>query len=172
MKHVLTAAFATLALAALPALASEATFERNLSVSGRVELTVSTGSGHIHLTHGSGTQVHISGRVKSSWGGATPSNGFRKSPRILPSSRPAISFASGRTTRTSTTSASTTTSRPRRRVSRGQFGLRRCDRRGCGRECEALHRVGLTSMPRASRAASRWTPARATSMRSKPARAT
>jgi hypothetical protein len=69
MKHVLTAAFATLALAALPALASEATFERNLSVSGRVELTVSTGSGHIHITRGSSSQVHISGRVKSSWGG-------------------------------------------------------------------------------------------------------
>src|SRR5579863_4831149 len=68
MKKVLAAAVATLALAALPALASEANFERNLSVSGRVELTVNTGSGHIHLTRGSGNQVHISGHVKSSWG--------------------------------------------------------------------------------------------------------
>ena len=68
MKHVVAAAFATLALAALPALAAEANFERNLTVSGRVELSVSTGSGHIHLTHGSGTQVHISGHVKSNWG--------------------------------------------------------------------------------------------------------
>lgn len=68
MKKVLAAAVATLALAALPALASEANFERNLSVSGRVELTVNTGSGHIHLTRGSGSQVHISGHVKSSWG--------------------------------------------------------------------------------------------------------
>lgn len=68
MKHVLTAAIATLAFSALPALASEATFERNLTVSGRVELSVSTGSGHIHLTRGSGTQVHIYGHVKSSWG--------------------------------------------------------------------------------------------------------
>ena len=67
MKHVLPATFAALALAALPALASEATFERNLTVNGRVELSVSTGSGHIHLTHGSGNQVHISGRVKSNW---------------------------------------------------------------------------------------------------------
>ncbi len=33
-----------------------------------MELTVSTGSGHIHLTRGSGTQVHISGHVKSGWG--------------------------------------------------------------------------------------------------------
>jgi DUF4097 and DUF4098 domain-containing protein YvlB len=67
MKQVLAAAFATLALAALPALASEATFERNLSVSGRVELSVSTGSGHIHITKGSGSQVHIYGHVKSNW---------------------------------------------------------------------------------------------------------
>ena len=69
MKHGFTAAvFATLALAALPVLASEANFERNLNVNGRVELTVSTGSGHIHITRGSGNQVHISGRVKSGWG--------------------------------------------------------------------------------------------------------
>src|SRR5579863_7236213 len=68
MKKVLAAAVATLALAALPALASEANFERNLSVSGRVELTVNTGSGHIHLTKGSGNQVHIYGHVKSNWG--------------------------------------------------------------------------------------------------------
>jgi DUF4097 and DUF4098 domain-containing protein YvlB len=68
MKLVL-AACAALAVAALPALASEANFERNLSVNGRVELSVSTGSGHIHLTHGSGTEVHISGHVKSNWGG-------------------------------------------------------------------------------------------------------
>jgi DUF4097 and DUF4098 domain-containing protein YvlB len=68
MKHVLTAAVAALALAALPALASEATFERNLSVSGRVELAVSTGSGHIHLTQSSGNQVHVFGRVRSNWG--------------------------------------------------------------------------------------------------------
>jgi hypothetical protein len=70
MKHIWTAAIAMLALAALPALASEATFERNLTVNGRVDLSVATGSGHIHLTRGSGSQVHISGRVKSSWGGS------------------------------------------------------------------------------------------------------
>jgi hypothetical protein len=67
MKYVLAVA-AALSVAALPALASEATFERNLQVNGRVELTVSTGSGNIHLTHGSDTQIHIFGRVKSSWG--------------------------------------------------------------------------------------------------------
>ncbi len=64
-------AVAALAVAALPALASEANFERNLTVSGRVELSISTGSGHIHLTRGSGNQVHISGHVKSNWGGGS-----------------------------------------------------------------------------------------------------
>jgi hypothetical protein len=59
-----------LALAAVPALATEATFERTLTVNGRVELSVGTGSGSIHITHGSGNQVHVFGRVKSSWGGS------------------------------------------------------------------------------------------------------
>ena len=68
MKRFALAA-AILALAAVPALANEATFERNLTVNGHVELTVSTGSGHIHITHGSGDRVHIVGRVKSNWGG-------------------------------------------------------------------------------------------------------
>jgi Putative adhesin len=69
MKHflVLTAA---LAMAAIPALASEATFERNLAVNGRVELSVATGSGNIHLTQGSGNKVHIFAKVKSNWGGS------------------------------------------------------------------------------------------------------
>jgi hypothetical protein len=66
MKYAIAAA--ALALAALPALASEATFERNLQVNGRVELAVATGSGNIRLTRGSGNQVHVFGRVKSSWG--------------------------------------------------------------------------------------------------------
>jgi len=71
MKHRLfVLATAALSLAALPALASEATFERNLSVNGRVELTVATGSGNVHLTQGPGNQVHIYAKVKSNWGGA------------------------------------------------------------------------------------------------------
>jgi DUF4097 and DUF4098 domain-containing protein YvlB len=69
IKH-LFATTAALALAAVPALASEATFDRTLTVNGRVELSVATGSGNIHLTHGSGSQVHIFGRVKSGWGGS------------------------------------------------------------------------------------------------------
>ena len=58
-----------MALAAVPSLASEATFDRTLTVSGRVELSVSTGSGNIRLTHGTGNQVHIFGRVKAGRGG-------------------------------------------------------------------------------------------------------
>jgi hypothetical protein len=67
MKHPFLAA-AALALAAVPALATEATFDRTLSVSGRVELSVATGSGNIHLTRGAGNQVHIFGKVRSGWG--------------------------------------------------------------------------------------------------------
>jgi DUF4097 and DUF4098 domain-containing protein YvlB len=61
---------AALALAAVPALASEATFDKTLSVNGKVELSVSTGSGNIHLTRGSDNRVHIFGKVKSGWGGS------------------------------------------------------------------------------------------------------
>ena len=69
MKFVWIAS-AALAMATVPALASEATFERNMTVNGRVELSVSTGSGNIHLTRGSGNRVHVFGRVKSGWGGS------------------------------------------------------------------------------------------------------
>jgi len=69
MKVFLIAA-AALAVAAVPALASEATFERNMTVNGRVELSVSTGSGNVHLTRSSGNQVHVFGKVKSNWGGS------------------------------------------------------------------------------------------------------
>ena len=69
MKHLVVAT-AALALAAVPALASEATFDKTLQVNGRVELSVSTGSGNIHLTRGSDNQVHIYGWVKSNWGGS------------------------------------------------------------------------------------------------------
>jgi DUF4097 and DUF4098 domain-containing protein YvlB len=70
MKHLLLVATAVLALAALPALASEATFDRTLNVNSRVDLSIATGSGNIHLTRGSGNQVHIFGKVRSSWGGS------------------------------------------------------------------------------------------------------
>jgi hypothetical protein len=72
MKHffVIPALFAAFAvLAASPARASETTFERDLTVTGRVDLTVATGSGSIHLTRSAPGRVHIYGRVKSSWAG-------------------------------------------------------------------------------------------------------
>ena len=70
MKLFCVAATAAVALAAVPSLASEATFDRTLTVNGRVELSVSTGSGTISLTHGAGNQVHIFGRVKAGFGGS------------------------------------------------------------------------------------------------------
>ena len=46
-------AAAVIALSALPAFAAQASFERNLTVNGRVDLAVFTGSGNVHITHGS-----------------------------------------------------------------------------------------------------------------------
>lgn len=63
-----TASLVALAALAASARAEEATFMRDLTVSGRVDLTVATGSGSIHLTSGPAGHVHIFGRVKSSWG--------------------------------------------------------------------------------------------------------
>ena len=59
-----------MALAAVPALASEYSFERNLAVSGRVELSVTDGSGSIHLTRGPDNAVHIVAQVRPGWGGS------------------------------------------------------------------------------------------------------
>lgn len=67
MKHLLLTMAAVL-LSALPALAIEATFERTMSVNGRVELSVATGAGNIHLVRGSDNRVHVFGKVKSGWG--------------------------------------------------------------------------------------------------------
>jgi len=60
---------AALALATLPALAAEATFTRTLTVSGAIDLTVSTGAGSIHLSQGPAGRIQIFGRVHSFWGG-------------------------------------------------------------------------------------------------------
>ncbi len=70
MNFRFAAVAAVLALAALPALASEASFDRTLSVNGRVDLTVMTGAGNVHLTAGSGNEIVIHGHVRSSWGGS------------------------------------------------------------------------------------------------------
>jgi beta-lactamase regulating signal transducer with metallopeptidase domain len=39
-------------------------FDRTLSVSGAAQLAVSTGSGNIHFTRGSGNQIHIHGQIQ------------------------------------------------------------------------------------------------------------
>jgi beta-lactamase regulating signal transducer with metallopeptidase domain/DUF4097 and DUF4098 domain-containing protein YvlB len=52
------------ASAAAPSQA-EATFDRTLTINGKLALLVSTASGNIHLTHGSANQVQIHGRVRS-----------------------------------------------------------------------------------------------------------
>ena len=54
--------------------AAEKSFDRTLSVNGPVTLRVSTGSGYVHVSPGSDSQVHIVGHVKSSnswWGGSS-----------------------------------------------------------------------------------------------------
>jgi len=48
---------------------TEASFDRNLTFSGQLELSVSTGSGHITITRGAANQVHIHGVVKTNWNG-------------------------------------------------------------------------------------------------------
>jgi hypothetical protein len=69
---ILAAAVAALVPAA--ALAADGTFDKTLHVSGQVMLTVGTGSGYIHVTPGSSSEVHIVGHVHANgWGfGASP----------------------------------------------------------------------------------------------------
>jgi len=69
MKNIWMTAVAVVALMAIPVWASEATFDKTLTVNGQTELSVSTGSGNIHLTRGSDNRVHVFGRVKTGWGG-------------------------------------------------------------------------------------------------------
>jgi Putative adhesin len=59
------------ALAASPAimLAADGTFDKTLRVSGTAELTVGTGSGYIHVSPGSGNEIHIVGHVHANHGG-------------------------------------------------------------------------------------------------------
>jgi hypothetical protein len=50
-------------LAASTAFAADGTFDKTLSVTGTPNVSVSTGSGYIHVYPGSGNQVHIVGHV-------------------------------------------------------------------------------------------------------------
>jgi DUF4097 and DUF4098 domain-containing protein YvlB len=67
-----------MALAASPAimLAADGTFDKTLHASGTVELSVNTGSGYIHVSPGSGSDIHIIGHVHAGhngWGGDSSS---------------------------------------------------------------------------------------------------
>jgi hypothetical protein len=66
-NSVLAAAIAALVPAA--ALAADGTFDKTLHVSGQVMLSVSTGSGYVHVSPGSSSEVHIVGHVRANgWG--------------------------------------------------------------------------------------------------------
>src|SRR5882757_8384781 len=68
IKTIKVLATATLALAAATALAADGNFDRTLNVNDSPNVSVSTGSGYIHLNPGSGNQVHITAHVRSSHG--------------------------------------------------------------------------------------------------------
>ncbi|HEY1994434.1 MAG TPA: DUF4097 family beta strand repeat-containing protein [Edaphobacter sp.] len=65
---VLAGTAATLALAAVTAFAADGNFDRTLNVSGSPNVSVSTGSGYIHLNPGSSNQIHITAHLHSSHG--------------------------------------------------------------------------------------------------------
>ncbi len=58
------------AIAAQSESGSSMSFDRALSISGEAQLFVSTGSGNIHLTRGSGNEVHIHGKIHVSHNGS------------------------------------------------------------------------------------------------------
>ena len=68
MKLFFAAALLGLAVSATPALRAEASFDRTLTITGKLDLAVATGSGTIHLTQGPAGRVHIVGHVKAGWG--------------------------------------------------------------------------------------------------------
>jgi DUF4097 and DUF4098 domain-containing protein YvlB len=65
---VLAATAAAFTLAAATAFAADSSFDRTLNVSGNPNVSVSTGSGYIHLNPGSGNQIHIVAHLRSSHG--------------------------------------------------------------------------------------------------------
>jgi hypothetical protein len=63
-------ASAILAIAPSAALAADGTFDKTLHVGGSIILSVNTGSGYIHVSPGSDTEIHIIGHVHANgWGG-------------------------------------------------------------------------------------------------------
>jgi len=72
MKRLFAAIFILATWAVLDAApiwaANEATFQRDLTITGRLDLTVATGAGFIHLTSGPPDRVHVFARVRAGWG--------------------------------------------------------------------------------------------------------
>lgn len=62
-RPILLAGLLSLSAAAL----ADNSFERTLNVSAQPDLYVSTGAGNIHITAGSGGQIHVVGHVHASW---------------------------------------------------------------------------------------------------------
>ena len=61
-------ALTVLALTPAALFAAEGTFDKTLTVAGPAALTINSGSGYIHITHGPAGSVHIIGHVHSSTG--------------------------------------------------------------------------------------------------------
>lgn len=72
-RSTMLATAVLVALAPVAARAADGTFDKTLHVNGQVMLSVSTGSGYIHVSQGAGNEVHIVGHVHANgWGfGAT-----------------------------------------------------------------------------------------------------
>lgn len=70
IHNYVAAGIAAACLLVLPARAfsADGTFDKTLSVHGSVTLSVSTGSGYIHISPGSDDQVHIIGHVRANHG--------------------------------------------------------------------------------------------------------
>ncbi len=63
-------AIAALAVSPAAMFAADGTFDKTLRVSGSVTLSVSTGSGYVHVSPGSDNELHIVGHVHANrWGG-------------------------------------------------------------------------------------------------------
>jgi Putative adhesin len=69
IRHSAALVAAAIALAPVAARAADGTFDKTLQVNGQVMLSVATGSGYIHVSPGSNTEVHIVGHVHANgWG--------------------------------------------------------------------------------------------------------
>src|ERR1700730_10449314 len=87
---VLAATAATLTLAASTAFAADSNFDRTLNVSGSPNVSISTGSGYIHLNPGSGSQVHIIAHVRSTHGCMSGGSDFKSRLQQIVSNPPIV----------------------------------------------------------------------------------